>query len=115
MLVCIANGNRLEQMIRDAKTFAITILAEGQEEISGAFAKSGREPGTDMEGAPTFTLATGAPHIEGGIANIDCELHEAIHGGDHTIAVGRVVDARFDETKTPLMYFRRGYRSLILD
>jgi flavin reductase (DIM6/NTAB) family NADH-FMN oxidoreductase RutF len=32
--------------------------------------------------------------------------------GDHTILVGRVVDARADEGARPLLYFRGGYHGL---
>ncbi|MCL6644604.1 MAG: flavin reductase family protein, partial [Dehalococcoidia bacterium] len=44
--------------------------------------------------------------------HIDCELHQALPGGDHTIVIGRVVGARFDPERAPLIYFRRAYRSL---
>ena len=36
-------------------------------------------------------------------------------GGDHTIAIGRVVGADSHPGKMPLIYYRRGYRSLLMD
>jgi flavin reductase (DIM6/NTAB) family NADH-FMN oxidoreductase RutF len=60
-------------------------------------------------------METGSPLITGALAHIDCELEEALPGGDHTIAIGRVVGASFDAGKLPLMYFRRAYRTLNME
>lgn len=115
VLVCIATSNKLAAMVQQTKSFAISILAEGQEDVSGYFAKSGREPVEAFPGITTRDWHTGNPIIDGAIAHLDCELHETLPGGDHIIAVGRVVGAAFDPEKRPLLYFRRGYRTLKLD
>jgi flavin reductase (DIM6/NTAB) family NADH-FMN oxidoreductase RutF len=115
VLVCIANSNKLASMVQETKSFAISILAEGQEDVSGYFAKSGREPVEAFPGITTRDWHTGNPIIEGAIAHLDCELHEIVPGGDHVIAVGRVVGAAYDPEQKPLLYFRRGYRSLNMD
>ncbi len=115
ILVCIAKSNKLADMVVETKKFAVSILAEGQDEISGAFSKSGREPVTEFEGVTTITAETGCPIINGSIAYLDCELHEAVDGGDHIIAIGKVLAASFDPTVKPLMYFRRGYRTVKMD
>ena len=62
---------------------------------------------------PVAPVVVGAS--AGAIAQIDCELEEAVPGGDHTIAIGRVVGATFDATRLPLVYFRRAYRALNMD
>jgi flavin reductase (DIM6/NTAB) family NADH-FMN oxidoreductase RutF len=115
VLVCIMNTNRLMEMLRHSQKFAVSILAEGQDEISGYFSKSGREPVKRFEDFGTIEWKTGSPIIEGAIAHLDCEVERLEAGGDHTIAIGRVVGAAFDPTKLPLMYFRRGYRKLLMD
>lgn len=115
ILVCIANSNRLAEMVGRTKKFAVSILSEGQDETSGYFAKSGREPMADFEGITTITAETGCPIINGSIAYLDCELHELLPGGDHVIAVGRVVAASYDPEVKPLMYFRRAYRTVKMD
>ena len=115
VLVCLADSNRLPAMIRDSKHFAISILAEGQDQISSWFSKSGREPVQHFEDFGTVEWHTGSPIITGSVAHLDCELFQAVPGGDHTIMIGKVAGAAFDPTKKPLIYYRRGYRSLILD
>ncbi len=116
VLVCIANSNHLARMIQESKLFAISILAEGQEQISSYFAVHGREPSPAFdEQIDAHEWHTGAPIIRGGIAHLDCTLEQAVPGGDHTIMVGRVVGAAADPSGKPLLYFRRGYRKLNLE
>lgn len=111
--VSLADSNHLAGMIKQSKHFAVSILAAGQQDISAYFAESGRDP-LRAFGLPVKTKRwhTGSPIVEGAIAHLDCELEQAIQGGDHTIAVGRVVGAAFDASKEPLVYFRRAYRGV---
>ena len=52
------------------------------------------------------------PIIENVLAYVDCELDSEYEAGDHTIAVGRVVEARIlDSSREPLLFFRGGYGS----
>jgi 3-hydroxy-9,10-secoandrosta-1,3,5(10)-triene-9,17-dione monooxygenase reductase component len=114
ILVCLADSNRMPKMIEASRHFGVSILAEGQEEISGYFAVSGREPVASYEFEMEHGI-TGSPLIRGSIAHIDCEVENLVEGGDHTIAIGRVVHAAFDGSKLPLVYYRRGYRALQMD
>lgn len=112
VLVCIQKGNHLERMVPARGAFAVSVLAEGQEATSNHFAISGRDPAAELDGFETFTDRTGCPILAGAIAHLDCELESVLPGGDHVIAVGRVVGAASDAGKAPLLYFRRGYHGL---
>jgi flavin reductase (DIM6/NTAB) family NADH-FMN oxidoreductase RutF len=114
ILVSLQDTNHLPHMIKKSGHFGVSILALGQDALASHFATSGRNPGPDFD-FETVILETGSPLFSGAIANIDCELESALPGGDHTIAVGRVVGANFNPETLPLMYFRRGYRSLMMD
>lgn len=114
VLVCLADSNRLPRMIEQSGHFAVSILAAGQDEVSATFAKSGREAGKEL-GAQSLVMRTGSPVIAGSIAALDCELDRSVPGGDHTIMIGRVVAASADSSKLPLIYYRRGYRDLVMD
>ncbi len=111
--VGLADSNHLPGMIKKSKQFAVSILASDQQDISAYFARSGRDPQPEFD-MPVRARVwhTGSPIIEGAIAHLDCELEHAIQGGDHTIAVGRVVGAAYDPAKQPLVYFRRAYRGV---
>ncbi|MEX0783868.1 MAG: flavin reductase family protein [Dehalococcoidia bacterium] len=112
VLVCIANSNKLAVMVQETQKFAVSILADDQEEVSAYFAKSGREPVEGFEDFGTIEMHTGSPIISDALAHLDCELDLAIAGGDHTIAIGRVLGAASDSSKSPLMYYRRAYRKI---
>ena len=112
----LQDSNHLPHMIRQSKHFGVSILAAGQEGVSAYFSTSGRDPAPAFDGSfATENIRTGSPLIAGAVAQIDCELEEAVPGGDHTIAIGRVVGATFDATRLPLVYFRRAYRALNMD
>jgi flavin reductase (DIM6/NTAB) family NADH-FMN oxidoreductase RutF len=115
VLVCMANSNKLVNMVEASQKFAVSILAEGQEEISTYFSKSGRDPEPSFERFGTIEWHTGSPIIEGALAHLDCELEELVPGGDHTIAIGRVIGAAYEPNRLPLMYFRRAYRTVKMD
>ena len=112
VLVCIQKGNHLERMVPASGAFAVSVLARDQDAASSHFAISGRDPAADLDGFGTFTDRTGSPILSGAIAHLDCELESILPGGDHVIAVGRVVGAGADAEKAPLLYFRRGYHGL---
>ncbi|HKS92956.1 MAG TPA: flavin reductase family protein [Tepidiformaceae bacterium] len=112
ILVCVMNSNHMARLIPESKRFAVSILADDQSEVSGYFAVSGRDPGPDFGGIEYVEWHTGAPIISGALAHLDCELEAAIPGGDHTIMIGRVVGAASNPDAKPLLYYRRGYRTV---
>lgn len=113
ILVSLADSNQLPRLIREAGRFAVSILASDQEPVSRYFATSGRSPAPAFDPAiPVESWVTGAPLIAGAVAQLDCSLHQAVPGGDHTIVIGNVLGARYDPTRAPLIYYRRAYRKL---
>jgi flavin reductase (DIM6/NTAB) family NADH-FMN oxidoreductase RutF len=116
ILVSLADSNHLPGLIRKSGHFGVSILSSGQQNVSAYFSTSGRDPLPEFDGEfSTYIHETGSPLIEGALAQIDCELDQALPGGDHTIAIGRVVGATFNPNLLPLMYFRRAYRTLNME
>lgn len=109
ILVCVGNKNRLPAMIRDAGRFAISLLAADQASVSAQLARSGRDPAPDLGVAEAHT-AGGLPVVADAIAHLACDLHHELVVGDHTVIVGRVVEASARADREPLVYHRRGYR-----
>jgi len=112
VICCLNNANRMPDMIRSAGGFSVSILASHQVETSNYFASRGREP------APSFTdvreglAASGRPYVLGAAAWLDCTLHNAVVEGDHTIAIGRVLEIGAEPELDPLLYYQRAYRSV---
>ena len=94
--------------------FAVNVLGEDQQDVSGRFALSGADK---FAGQPWRQGDYGNPLLEGVIAHVECDV-EAVHdGGDHEIVVGRVraLDAaglREAAEPNPLLYYRSAYRTL---
>ncbi len=112
VLVCVDNRNRFPSMVETSREFAVSILAREQEAASNYFARPGRQPTstfTEIEGAWT---PQGQPVVAGAMSHISCTLHALVPQGDHTIVIGEVVEAVSDPDKRPLLYWRRGYRSV---
>ena len=112
VLVCLANTNRMPAMLQQSGRFAVSILARDQEAISNYFAKPGREPTTEFDETIGMRSSNDLPVLRGAAAYLACDVHELIIQGDHTIAIGRVIEAVSDATKWPLIYYRRAYRSV---
>lgn len=106
VLVCLDKSSRTRALLSDR--FAINVLSAEQEEISRAFAHSGRKP---FDTLPHDIGASGAPLIHGSLAWIECATSSIVDGGDHDIIVGDVI-ACTSSDGSPLIYFSRGYRSL---
>lgn len=90
--------------------FAVNILADDQEFLSGRFSR--RDLQDRWEGVGVERWDTGVPILTGCLANIECD-REAVHdGGDHAIIVGRVRRLVSRVEGKPLLYFRGRYAAL---
>lgn len=112
VLVCLANSNRMPAMLQQSRRFAVSILAREQEAISNYFAKPGREPTTEFDERIGMYSNNDLPVLRDAAAYLACNVHELIMQGDHTIAIGEVIEAVSDATKQPLIYYRRAYRGV---
>lgn len=106
VLVCPGKGSSSWPRIEAAGSFCVNVLAADQEEVGRGFAMRGADKfaGVGWKAGPF----TGAPVIEGSLAWIECSLQSVLDGGDHVIAVGRVLDLGAVDAK-PLLFFRGGY------
>jgi flavin reductase (DIM6/NTAB) family NADH-FMN oxidoreductase RutF len=111
VLVCIGRGRKIHPVIAAAGRFAVNILGEDGQDLSDCFAGAPSSyPRSAFCRAPYRIGATGVPILESAIAHLECTLERAIDAGDHTIYIGRVVDAGMhDDDQLPLLYFRRHY------
>ena len=108
-LVLVSIDNRSEAHDGFAEgAFAVSVLAEGQEDVSRRFAL----PGTEKFAAAECEMgASGLPLIPDALAHLTCRVVTAVPGGDHTVYLGRVEDVKVREGR-PLVYHGRGYRRL---
>jgi flavin reductase (DIM6/NTAB) family NADH-FMN oxidoreductase RutF len=117
ILVCIQKPTETAQAIVASGCFAVSMLGEGQQDISNLFAGYGPEL---PEGANYFDdldvilAESGSPILAAAMGWLDCTVHATHDGGTHHIFVGRVLEAsgKSDEFKRPLLYYDTEYRQL---
>ncbi|MGJ4786589.1 flavin reductase [Leptospira koniambonensis] len=92
--------------------FTVNILSSDQQELSNQFA-SGKIDKHDLIQKLACDLGhNGVPYLNGTLSRIECELEKQVDGGDHTIVIGRVLFAVSDDSKRPLLYYRRNYYNI---
>lgn len=93
---------------RDARHFAIHVLAQDQGELSSRFATKGTDKFEGLEG--WHEDGKGVPHLENCMVRFECRQWAVHEGGDHWIVVGEVLSL-YEGTKgmdTEGLIFRQG-------
>ena len=85
--------------------YAISILADDQKGTAARYADT-------FPVGPSPFQEEGPPRVVGSAASLVCEVDELLARGDHTLVIGKVVEASSSTGAAVLAYFRRGYRSL---
>lgn len=93
-----------------APTFVVNLLADEHAPVAERFATTG----IDRFAAPTrwTRLPTGEPLLLDAASWLRCETVQRVPVGDHTLLVGRVLEARVDGDAAPLVYHDRRYHGL---
>jgi len=113
LMASINTRSETHQAIIESHAFAVSVLSPEQRSVADCFA----QPTTAAKlrrfcDAPWHEAETGSPILDGSIAYFDCRLADRHPGGDHTLFVGEIVAAGFEEDADPLIYFGSAYRSL---
>jgi 3-hydroxy-9,10-secoandrosta-1,3,5(10)-triene-9,17-dione monooxygenase reductase component len=108
-LVCLENGARTLPIIRGSQHFALNVLHAGQQELALRFAS--KMPEADKLAGIAHRLERGVPVIDDVLAWAVCTLHELLPAGDHTIAMGNIVEMGKGSGE-PLVWYRGDYRAL---
>jgi len=89
-----------------AAGYAIHVLADGQTEISGRFAR----PLGDKWAALEFDRGhAGAPLLRGVLARFECRAHARHDGGDHVLFIAEVLRFTVFQNRAPLLSCRGHY------
>lgn len=91
--------------------FAVSVLAEDQEELANRFAFE--KPEDRFLAGDWHEAATGAAVLADALAWLDCRVAARHEAGSHTIYVGSVEASEVPRGDAkPLLYWNRGYRHL---
>ncbi|MBT4219115.1 MAG: flavin reductase family protein [Rhodospirillaceae bacterium] len=109
VLFCLGRKTFCLDAFTSGRGFALNVLSEPQRHLSETFSK----PLDDrFEGVDHDFWDSGAPILDGCLANLECDLETVHDGGDHVIIIGRVVRLMQAEKGQPLLYFMGDYRCI---
>jgi flavin reductase (DIM6/NTAB) family NADH-FMN oxidoreductase RutF len=108
--VAIRRDAALNELLREAGEFAVSVLAAGQEALAQHFAR----------GVPPIALwenialreAGGPPQVDGAVCWLRCRTAAAYETGDHTFFVAEVEHVEAGAGDRPLVFHGQGYVSL---
>jgi 3-hydroxy-9,10-secoandrosta-1,3,5(10)-triene-9,17-dione monooxygenase reductase component len=107
VLICVDNRANVLRHFEQAGYFGVNVLAADQEAISVRFAERGldRFVGIDWRAGET-----GVPLLGGALARLECRTSQQMVAGDHTIILGEVLHAEWEEG-SPLLYYASAYHT----
>jgi 3-hydroxy-9,10-secoandrosta-1,3,5(10)-triene-9,17-dione monooxygenase reductase component len=91
--------------IQRTRVFCANILSESQEALCRVLAT--KDP-TKFRSVGWKRGITGSPVLHDTLAWIECGLETALDGGDHLLAIGRVLDLGVG-SGSPLVFYRGGF------
>lgn len=102
VLWCPARASLRHDSFVQADRYAIHVMREDQQEMAVHFARSG----LDFDGIDWREGADGVPVLPGCLARFDCARVQVQEAGDHSIILGRVLEASYRPGKG--LMFKRG-------
>lgn len=113
-LVCVtlAVETRTRNLVERSGVFGVTILGEGQADLSDRFA--GRLPEVEdrFAGLETFELESGVPLLRDGLVSLDCRVVHRYATQNSVLYVGEVTAVQHTSEDWPLVYHNRLYHRL---
>lgn len=104
--VSIDKRARAHATLLGAERFGVSVLAEGQQRLSDAFAGRPVQPPDQP-----FERFAGFPVLRGALAQLVLSTHQVHSAGDHTIFIGKVEALRYGEGQ-PLLFSQGRYEQL---
>jgi flavin reductase (DIM6/NTAB) family NADH-FMN oxidoreductase RutF len=108
--VAVARQAALHELLREAGSFAVSLLAAEQEPLAEHFAR-GVPPIGMWQGVEARDGELGAPLLEGALGWLECRLVDEVAAGTHTFFVGEVVAAAEGRDAAPLLRLGGTFRS----
>ena len=91
--VGVKADSQIYDIVKTAGNFALNVLGKRQHGTAYAFFKPAERDGQNICGKPFRAGSTGAPDLMNTPAFVECRLVTTVEERDHSIFVGKVVDA----------------------
>ncbi len=107
VLICVDKASVLLELFRAAGQYGISVLKDGQRELSQRFAERGEDR---FNSTPWIAGRIGVPLLPDALAHFECEIRQSVDAGDHAVLIAEVLALNMFEG-SPLVYFDSGYRT----
>jgi len=108
--ISIAHSASIHELLRDAETWGVSVLAGGQDELAQRFARSGVPPLILWD---SVDVRDDDPRLIAGAAGwLTARTIETLVTGDHTFFVGQVESVEEGRAPATLVYAYRTYHAL---
>ena len=93
LAVGVKADSQIYDIVKTVGNFTLNVLGKKQQGTAYAFFKPAERDGQKISGKPFRAGSTGAPVLENTPAFVECRLVTTVEERDHSIFVGKVVDA----------------------
>lgn len=108
LLISLTEAADTTAVIRRSGVFAANFLSAAQRAVSERFAQT-MTPAEKFAGLAVRRGLTGAPLIDGSVAQVECRVRDETRAGDHVLFQGDVVGLYDGPDDTPLVFYHSGY------
>jgi flavin reductase (DIM6/NTAB) family NADH-FMN oxidoreductase RutF len=113
VLACIDQNSNTLQPIRASGGLTLNLLSEGSAHVASALASKDQQKFDRIPYGMPESPKAGPVLVDDAFAYFECELADVMEAGDHVVAIGRVTSGRMIDDRKPLVYWRRGFMSLL--
>ncbi|PMS30160.1 FCD domain-containing protein [Trinickia symbiotica] len=110
VLFSLRKASRLLEVFTSAEGFAINILSQRQDALSGRFASSRIE--NKFEGVDWRAGVLGMPMIDDCLASFECRTYACHDAGDHYVFIGEVKHMSGGSADQALVFYKGAYMML---
>lgn len=100
------------EIFTQSEHFAVNFLGEHQKDLSNRFASTGADK---FKGTEYCDGIGGVPLLADCVAQLECKTWQTYDGGDHTIIIGEVMDYRYDDSQSALLFYQGDYAAIRQD
>ena len=93
VVVGVKADSHAHALIKETQAFALNVLGKGQQAMAFTFFKPAEVKDGTLSGEPYRAGSTGSPILTNTPAYVECTLETTVEKGDHSVFVGKVVDA----------------------
>ena len=93
VVVGVKADSHAHALIKETQAFALNVLGKGQQAMAFTFFKPAEVKDGTLSGEPYRAGSTGSPILTNTPAFVECTLEATVEKGDHSVFIGKVVDA----------------------